>query len=239
MYIDISSLNFVLIVVAIFWLLFISVFAISLLLGDRSDEKISKGFEQLRKELESQTKLFLDTANKDSHTLVQDAITRSAAMENDTRRILGENHAQFTAALEQLSSHQLELLHKSSDELSKAYQLAITKEKDQIISSFHSTAEELGKTLLVDFNKFQDELNSRTSLVQKDLDAKSEETYKKIKDEMELYKKERLEKFETTIMQILEDVATKAFGKVISLQDHKDFVLKALDQAKKENGINK
>jgi hypothetical protein len=53
--------------------------------------------------------------------------------------------------------------------------------------------------------------------------------------ELEVYKAERLKKVDEKIFEILKDASTKAIGKSLSLEDHEDVVIKALEDAKREN----
>jgi hypothetical protein len=59
--------------------------------------------------------------------------------------------------------------------------------------------------------------------------------YKKMEDEVEAYKVERLKKVDERIFDLLKDASVKAIGKLLSPEDHEDVVIKALEDAKREN----
>jgi hypothetical protein len=56
-----------------------------------------------------------------------------------------------------------------------------------------------------------------------------------MEEELAVYKAERMKKVDEKIFEILRDVAAKAIGKALSLEDHEDIVVKALEDAKKEH----
>ncbi len=237
MYLDTNSVYVLFIVIAAFWLLFVTVFSIYMLLGDRSDQKISKGFEQLRKDLEVRTgELLQDTKNR-SAQVVNDAIVKGDSIENEAKNVLDNNHQQFKEQLDILSKKQLDLLQSTSTELLQAYKVSLQSNQQMLIASSGQLAEKVKSELLVDFDKFKEDLNSKTLQSQKELDTKVEESYKNMIKDIESYKNERIQKLNDNLSEVLKDVANKAFGKVITLQEHKDFVLKALEDSKKEHGL--
>ena len=237
MYIQPNTIYLILAIMAVFWLVVVTVLSIYFALSDKSDQKISKGFEHLRRDLESRSVEIMEDARKKSEAIVDKAVFSAEAIESDAQRILSDNHTSFKDELTKLSKKQLETLDKTSHEFIKEYKDAVNSEKANIVKSFHQLTEDVRSTLLIDFDKFKADVDARTLQAQKEIDAKVTESYSKMLSDLEEYKKVKLAKLDNDTLRVLENVATKTFGKVLSLQDHKDFVLKNLEDAKKEFGL--
>ena len=70
------------------------------------------------------------------------------------------------------------------------------------------------------------------------LEQKLNAEYDSAVKQIESYKLARIEKLDRGIIKTLEVASLAAFGKVISLQEHKELIVKALEDAKKEGIFN-
>ncbi|OGM17840.1 hypothetical protein A2V56_04315 [Candidatus Woesebacteria bacterium RBG_19FT_COMBO_42_9] len=61
------------------------------------------------------------------------------------------------------------------------------------------------------------------------------EAYQKVEEEVEVYKGIRLKQLDERIFEIISDVISKATGSVLNFDEHEDLVIKALEEAKKQN----
>lgn len=61
------------------------------------------------------------------------------------------------------------------------------------------------------------------------------EAYQKVEEEVEVYKGLRLKQLDERIFEILGEVITKATGRVLDFEEHEELVIKALEEAKKQN----
>ena len=65
--------------------------------------------------------------------------------------------------------------------------------------------------------------------------TKVDEEYTKIQSELEKYKKDRLKEIDENKNQIIKDMSTKVLGEAIDTDKHQELIMKALEEAKKEN----
>lgn len=70
------------------------------------------------------------------------------------------------------------------------------------------------------------------------LEKKMNEEMVKAEKEIEAYRTEQLKKIDNSLIKILNRVSLEVLGKAISLADHEELIIEALEQAKKEGVFN-
>lgn len=97
---------------------------------------------------------------------------------------------------------------------------------EEIINTMRSEMEEYR-------NRFREELSkalfSSKSLV--------EDTYKKLQEDLEVYKQQRYKQLDDKMIEIVKDTSVKVLGKQLSIDEHEKIVLKTLEEAKRQNII--
>ncbi|GAF70001.1 unnamed protein product, partial [marine sediment metagenome] len=85
------------------------------------------------------------------------------------------------------------------------------------------------------------ELTSLRSILQDELKRSQEEArkiigqvYKEVETEIENYKEKRMKQLDDSILEIVEQVSRKVLAKEISLEEHEKLVMKALEEAKRQ-----
>lgn len=121
-----------------------------------------------------------------------------------------------------------------------------SKKADEIILSSVSLDEKIKKSVQESYEKaLQKELgklnekninilNSVSKDIVSMLKQRADEDYSKVKQELEEYKKERLKEIDENIYELLLSVSKETIGKTLSLEDHQELIIKALEDAKKE-----
>lgn len=106
----------------------------------------------------------------------------------------------------------------------------------EITASAAQLSAEFKRVASVEIEAFRKAMQSSTLDAQSAARAKIEEAEKRVSRELAAYKLEREKEIERDILMIVKDTVTKVTGKVISLDDHKELVLKALREARRKRG---
>jgi len=187
-------------------------------------DKIRSTGEEVEKALEAERVKTLEEAKTQAKQIVSEAQTRSgqliteaASFGNETRELLGKE-------LQKLQAVELGY-----------YQKALEDTKLTAQTSLGSISKDVRQEVVKQIDAVRTSLTGEIQKVQMETRQMLSASYKKMEEEIGVYKIERLKRVDEKVFEILKDVSTKAIGKSLSLEDHEDIVIKALEDAKKEH----
>lgn len=131
-----------------------------------------------------------------------------------------------TSLKDSLQAH-LDTLRQESEQLDKDYREVLKQAEKKALETTEEEVQKDIKSLREVIT--QEILDSHTQIQQttnKEMDQ--------IKNQMESYKKEQLQIVDAQVNSIIQKVAKDVIGKTLSVSEHEDLVLEALDEAKKE-----
>jgi len=143
----------------------------------------------------------------------------------------------------------LSLHQKTLEKIEKQIQTQIREELAKLSQRHWETLSELKKTIGGDYQKVGSEIQteaekylremhlSLASLVERAEKRVNEELsaeLEKTKNEIEAYKKARMQKIDHEIVNIVEKTVYKTLGKSLDLESHMELIFKALNEAKSE-----
>ena len=187
-------------------------------------DKIRLKGEETEKALEQERARVLEEANAQAKQIVAEAQTRSgqliseaATFGNQTRELLGKE-------LQKLQAVELGY-----------YQKALEDTKLQAQASLGGISGDVKQEVVRQIDAVRSSLAGEIQKAQLETRQILSSSYKKMEEEIAIYKAERLKRVDEKIIEILKDASAKAIGKSLSLEDHEDVVIKALEDAKREN----
>ena len=187
-------------------------------------DKIRSTGEEAEKALEAERAKALEEAKTQGKQIISEAQTRSgqliaeaASFGNQTRELLGKE-------LQKLQAVELGYYQKALEDTKLTAQASLGGISKDVKAEVVSQIDAIRTSLSGEIQKAQ--METRQMLAS---------SYKKMEEEIEAYKKERLQRVDEKIFEILKEVSSKAIGKSLSLEDHEDVVIKALEDAKREN----
>jgi hypothetical protein len=161
------------------------------------------------------------------HQVVDDALTKE-------RKIL----AYATSESDEIIAQAKHVNQGVKDEVNQALQMMVVDIQKQahdaaltFTNNYQSSLTQLSQQSLGQFQKISQDLQ---------LDLKNqikqfhESLLPNLEKELSEYKKTRLQQIDTTVSQIIQKASQEIINKSISLDDHKELVLKSLEIAKKE-----
>ncbi|MBI2414268.1 hypothetical protein HYV31_00280 [candidate division WWE3 bacterium] len=177
----------------------------------------------------------LDKARKESLKIIAETNMRSRDVLGLIDNLAKESKRSLNLSLDTLAAKHEEALQKTSNELLSNYQDIIEKQKQESISVLDKVSSNIEKNADLQVDEFEDALERKTIEVEKLVEDKLDASYKKVEGEIAVFRDAQLKKATESIYDILHQVSIKVFGKVLSVEDHEDIVMQALNDAKNGN----
>jgi hypothetical protein len=187
-------------------------------------DKIRVGREEEEKALEGERLRVLEDAKTQAKQIILDAQKRSGQLIAEAASFGAQTKELLAAELEKLQTAELGY-----------YQKALEETKLQAQSSLAGLSKDVKEEVGRQIDTVNTSLASEIQKTQAETRRVLLGAYKKMEDEVEAYKVERLKKVDERIFDLLKDASVKAIGKLLSPEDHEDVVIKALEDAKREN----
>jgi len=187
-------------------------------------EKIRVGQEEEARGLEIQKTQIIDEGRRQAGLIITDAQNKAAKLVSEASTFGAQTKEILESELKKTQTVELDYYRKALEETklgAVATLGGISKDvKDEVVRQI----EAVRSSLAIEMQKVQ--LETRQMLAS---------SYKKMEEDLEIHKKERLKKIDEKIFEILKVVALRSVGKSLSFEDHEDVVIKALEDAKREN----
>ena len=108
--------------------------------------------------------------------------------------------------------------------------------KDQDINLFSTITKTIEKDVAQEMQTFRAVLEKETVSSQKIIETKLQEQYATVGKEVQEYKIQQMTKVDNHIIELVQKTTTLALGKSLSIENHQELVLEALEEAKKQLG---
>lgn len=219
---------------AIFFPLIISVIATggALLMLAVSHLKMLKKYNLLLKE-----ENHLKHEHKKELEILEDARKKAAKIIGDAHFVDNNAKNQFQEQLKTVSLNAIKDFEKTSGDFLKAYRKELEDLKLNTVKIVNSITKDIESDTLSELKDFKEILKKETYASQKIVEQKIEKDYEEAKKAIDAYKAEKIKVIEDDIYKVLQTVSVLVLGKALSLQDHENLIIDALNQAKRERII--
>jgi hypothetical protein len=187
-------------------------------------DKIRLSGEESEKALEQEKNKVLEEAKVQARKIISDAQIRAGQLISEAAAFGDQTKQLLTSELQELQAAELGY-----------YQKALEDTKLQAQASLGGLSKDVKAEVVKQIDAVRTSLAGEIQRAQAQTQQILSSSYQKMEKELEVYKAERLKKVDEKIFEILKDASTKAIGKSLSLEDHEDVVIKALEDAKREN----
>lgn len=219
----------------VFFVLIIAILILSITLGSivMSYTKIVRKLHDLHKERNITQKEIL---NKSDHILEEarekaiKIIANANLFEDSTKKI-------FDQELKRTTESQIKTLEKLSYDFLNAFQKELIGLKDNNIKMMETVSKDIEVSVIAELKDYREILKKETYDSQKIVEDKIEEAFRNAQKEISDFKTDRLKIVEDQIYEIIQNVSKIVLGKSLSLQEHEQLVIDALEKAKKEEVI--
>jgi F0F1-type ATP synthase membrane subunit b/b' len=187
-------------------------------------EKIRVSREEEEKALGVEREKVLAEAKVQAKQIVSDAQTRAGQLISEAASFGGKTQELLGKELQKVQAVELGY-----------YQKALQAARQDASASLGGLSQDVKEEVIKQIDTVRTSLTGEIQKAQLETKQMLSASYKKMEEELAVYKAERMKKVDEKIFEILRDVAAKAIGKALSLEDHEDIVVKALEDAKKEH----
>jgi hypothetical protein len=179
----------------------------------RAKEKI---IEKQRAETDSNYHHVVDDALAKERKILEDAAFASSQIIAGAKYVTSSSQEQLNQALQKMEGSIEHQANTSSQDLTKNYSASLQQVANQSLTEFQTIV----RSLQIDLQKQTKDFGS-TMLPT-------------IEKELEEYKKMRLQQADRTITHVVQEVSQEILNKALSLDDHQQLLIEALEKAKKE-----
>jgi len=210
-----------------------------------SYSQIIKKINSQKKELEDLTNQIYDkesevlkNARSKAETIINEAILKAQEIITNSNNLNSQSKKTLDEAFETLMKHQTGYFEKASQDFLEEYknELEILKQKN--IEILKNTSKSIEEDTLKEVEDFDSIIEKETIGSQKIVQEKIEKDYARVQKEVDEYKVQMINKVDEQIYKIIQEVSKLVLGKSLSLQEHEQLIIDALDQAKKD-GLTK
>ncbi len=182
-------------------------------------EKITLEQEAL-KEAEAQ----LSKAGKTAERIIEEARLKASEIIKGTQVFSTETKDKMAGELNRVSTEHINNFKK-----------ALTDAKAETVAVLTSVSKDLKTQAVAEVGSFKGSLQKEIQSAHVALKEAVNEGYRKVEEELGNYRQARMRQVDETIFEILREVSRRVLGKAISLDEHEELAIKALEEAKKEN----
>jgi len=140
----------------------------------------------------------------------------------------------FKQEMSHTSSVQVKEFKKATSDFTKTYLQVLQDLKVKNIEAFQNVSKDIEVNTTKEITNFKESMEKLTVLSQDEVKKKIDTDYALLKKELEDYKNQELQKVESGIYELLENVSKLVLGKALSLSGHEELIEKSLKEAKKE-----
>ncbi len=196
---------------------------------------LSKWLKFLQKDYISGAEKIVDEAREKALQIVSQATTKANSSLDAIENLSEESKSMLKSELDTLVKEETDKLRVASKELVDFYKTSLTKQHQESFQEIEQATQEVEQQIEKEMDEFKDVLHEGTVGMQEKVEAKATAEYQKVEKELESYKARRLKAVDETIYDILHDVSKDVFGQALSMEEHQELVLKALEEAKQNN----
>lgn len=176
----------------------------------------------------------LDETRTKALNLIDDANNKAMDIINKVTLSTDVASESFKEDLSRVASAQIKEFEKATSDFTRIYSQILQDLKTKNIEVFQNVSKDIEVNTNAEIKNFKESMQKLTTLSQKEVRKKIDTDYESLKNEIEIYKKEELEKIDSEIYELLEKISKLVLGKALSLSEHEDLIEKSLEKAKKE-----
>jgi hypothetical protein len=190
--------------------------------------------ERMKNALFKKEEELLNQAYEEGGRIIREAIKKGAVIEREAEVNKKEIEELLTRRLSETLEVYGQRMDKVIDGLFANFDERLAKIVEQDINMFHNISSDIKESTNKQMGDFKKMLAEITISQEEEAKRKIENVYQAMLVEVEKARDERLQKLGEEIFNILTSVSLRVLGKSLSVSDHEQLILEALEKAKKE-----
>lgn len=199
--------------------------------------KLHKSEEEnltLHQDMQDKTVMLLDEARTRAVKIIEDANTKAQQIISGSQELDQTAKEAIIEQLKELAKEESQTFGKSSQDISKTYEMMLAKMREEHINMLKSISKDIESQALTEVEGFKTTLAQGTIGSQKMLEQRIAQEYTALQNQLVEYKQVRLKKIDQSIYQLIQTVCVEVIGKTMTLEDHQKLVTDVLTQAKND-----
>lgn len=197
-------------------------------------ERFSIDMEDRFKDVREVADEIITSVHRESLRTMEGAQKQALEMLRTTALYRSEAEKKMERVLEEHSQRESERLSRASEEFLRSYHLSLEDAKKIYLASVKKMNDLMAEETRRGLSEFREELKKEIERY----GLETEEEIKKVRGDafrkIEEYTREKLKKVDESIYQVLALVSKEVLGKSLSMEEHEEVVLRALEEAKRE-----
>jgi F0F1-type ATP synthase membrane subunit b/b' len=185
--------------------------------------RLAYKYQKLREERENNWQAQLKNAQLKARKVIEDANTQAS-------QIVGSAQGFKREQIDMLNSE----IYKAVETYTDTYNQVMINLQNEIVKVLGNTPEDIKNGVIKELEVIRNALQKDLIESRKKASAVIEKEYSKLQSDIESYKLTRLKQLDNSIFQIIEMVSKKVLAKEISAEEHEKLVIKALEEAKRQ-----
>lgn len=201
---------------------------------------ISKRFtdsEKLYKKSQESANQLLNQTINESEIIIDRAYREATQIVNQMKKTAEKIDSKTEAEMGALVAEGKVNLQKQIDNFAAEFRHSLDNLGKDEVNQVQKIQAQVYQEVLVNMNSLIANLKNQAIQVQDQVGLKADEQLKNLNSELEVYKKQQIERLNANLYEILLKAARTVLGEGISLSVQKETVLKAIDEAKREGMI--
>jgi hypothetical protein len=190
-----------------------------------------------RNALQQEADIVLTEANKRAMHVVDDANKKALDIINTTEVYNEASKNELQTSLDSITKAEKEQLSHVGNELLASYKQAISNVKTESNQVMQNVSKEIEKQAASELSTFTTTLRQESADYHKQMQSKLESAYNEAQKDAVLYKQMQMKKAEDEVIELIRFITESAIGKGLTLQQHQNLVLDALEEAKAQGVI--
>ncbi len=155
--------------------------------------------------------------------IIDKAMVEASSILSKAQVLEGEIRAKIAESSQSISENQKDVYSRVLEEVKNQLSLVVQKASDDIK---RDATEEI--------SAFASSIRDETISTEKEVREKISQEYLKLENELAEYKRQRLAQAQVEIERIITQVTSKVLGRSLTREDHKELIIIALDEARRE-----
>jgi len=201
----------------------------------QSSDEENKAFKQA---LQSQADILMEDAAKRSMHIVDEANQKAVEIVSAAESFNAAAKADLRSSLQAVTRAEREELTQVSRELEKQYADALKQAQEDSSQIMKNITKDIEKQAVAELAEFTAGLRQELAASQRTMQEQLAVQHQNIQKDVESYKKTQMENAQKQIFQLVRFLTEAALGKGLTVEQHQDLVLQALEEAKAQGVIS-
>jgi len=175
---------------------------------------------------------------REGQGFIVEAKRKAQNLIKDAQFFKDSKESEFQKALDQITSHQLEIYQNTLKDVREDTQVVFDKLLVETKKQKDEKADELMLYLRdqVDesIQKYKNDISNLTKTLQTSLESE----HGRVKDELDQYKAMMMDHLDDSIVDVVKEVVSEVVSTGLSLEERQDMIIQSLDQAKSKFGLS-